>query len=91
MIDSKIKVGNIFSTRQDGVYNVNILFYGLAINNIKVEHNKGSTRLTFPMTKGRKKKIPACFPINNELRLEIEQAIESELNSQKKRRNVDED
>jgi hypothetical protein len=42
------------------------------------------------MTKGRKRKIPACFPINNELRLEIEQAIESELNSQKKRRNVDE-
>ena len=90
MIDSKIKVGNIFSTRQEGVYNVNILFYGLAINNIRVTHNKGSTRLVFPMTKGRNKKIPACFPINNELRVEIKQAIESELNSQKKRRNVDE-
>jgi len=91
LIDSKIKVGNIFSTQQDGVYNVNILFYGLAINNIRVTHNRGSTKLVFPMTKGRKRKIPACFPINNKLRIEIEQAIESELNSQKKRRNVDED
>jgi len=90
LIDSKIKVSKIFETQKDGIYNVNILFYGLAINNIKVEHNKGSTRLVFPLTKGRKKKIPACFPVNNELRLEIEQAIESELNSQKKRRNVDE-
>lgn len=91
MIDSKIKVSKIFETQKDGIYNVNILFYGLAINNIKMTHLGGSTRLVFPMTKGRKKKIPACFPINNELRLEIEQAIESELNSQKKRRNVDED
>lgn len=83
LIDSKIKVGEIFETQQDGVYNANILFYGLAINNIKIINNGGSTRLVFPMTKGRKRIIPACFPINNELRLEIERAIEQKIKERK--------